>query len=251
MCDGIWERGFPVEKMTAKEAVNVKKSFNCKVQTQDGAKYVLIELPKEDRVYETFVQAIRLYTDVASLPNGLYTWIFPSPTTIALTPVLSAIEAGSAHMTIAYRVGADKIHGAGELKKQGNTVTYNLLSGTYMLKWLDSVEECREPLESTIRAAFERMVPGAVFVDTTMIVKDTRITTADLDWYSTQGFSVRLFDDAKTCVAARDEEYNRIVAEIQAAQKARVESMLAAKKRGGSRTTKGRCSRRKTKRRKM
>ena len=222
MCDSEWKRGFPVEKLSAKESVNVKSSFNCKVQLQDTTKYVLVELPKDEGAYERFVGSIELYDNVATLPDGLYTWILPSPTTIAMTPVYSAIEAGSAHMTIAYRVGAAIVYGAGELLKQGDTITYNVLSGTYMLKWLDSVPtECRETLESDVRSAFERLAPGSVHIQDTMITKDIKISQKDLDWYTEHGFRVSLFDDAKSCLAERDRLKLAINAEIQAKQRLR------------------------------
>jgi hypothetical protein len=236
------EKGFPVPPTTLQDAISIKSIMNCSVQTEEGEKYVLVE--KGDASKE-FLDSIEVYMDAASLPDGLYCWILTEPGKFAAIQVLSALEVGSIHKTIVHKLGVTKIYGAGEMRKdKGGVVSYNLLSGTYMVEWLASAEACRGQLESEIRAAFERLFPGASFSTTTFITRKLRLTATELDRYTRYGFRVRLFDDAKECILARDEEKNRRIAQAQAEIEKRAVDRL---KKGGK--TRRRRRRRHTRRR--
>jgi hypothetical protein len=235
------ERGFPVPPTTLQDAISIKSIMNCSVQTEDGEKYVLVE---KGGASKEFLDNIEVYTDTASLPDGLYCWILTDPGKFAAIQVLSALEVGSIHKTIVHKLGVTKIYGAGEMRKNNGVVSYNLLSGTYMNEWLASAEACRGKLESEIRTAFERLFPGASFGTTTLISRKLRLTATELDRYTRYGFRVRLFDDAKECILARDEEKNRRIAQAQAEIEKRAMERL---KKGGK--TRRRRRRRQTRRR--
>jgi hypothetical protein len=196
-----------------------------------------------------FLDSIEVYTDAASLPDGLYCWILTEPGKFAAIQVLSALEVGSIHMTITHKLGVTKIHGAGEMRKDKGVVSYNLLSGTYMVGWLASAEACRDQLESEIRTAFERLFPGALFGfgTKTLISQKLRLTKEELDRYTRYGFKVTEFDDAKECIKARDEEKNRRAAQQQADQQRRAKEAIERLKKGGK--TRRRRRRRHTRRR--
>jgi hypothetical protein len=248
------EKGFPVPPTTLNDAVSVKDIMNCSVQTEEGEKYVLVK--RKGDASKEFLDSIEVYTDAASLPDGLYCWILTDPGKFAAIQVLSALEVGSIHKTITHKLGVTKIHGAGEMRKdKGGLISYNLLSGTYMNEWLASAEACRGQLESEIRTAFERLFPGVLFgfVTKTLISQKLRLTKKELERYARYGFIVTEFDDPKECIKARDEEKNRQAAQQQAVQQQRakeaIERMKAAQKQVASGKTRRRRRRRRQTRR--
>ena len=110
-----------------------------KVIAMKGATYT-ITIPDKRK----FIRNLEVIAEPAAVPDGVYTWILYKPNTysneqtqFAATKVWSALELGTAHLALAARVKAKTIHGAGELKRTGDTIEYNLLSGTFVLTWLN------------------------------------------------------------------------------------------------------------------
>jgi hypothetical protein len=66
---------------------------------------------------------------IASLPDGLYTYVITSEFDLVCSPV-EMFEAGSKHIQLAKNVS--RAYAAGEFSKNGNKITYNLHSGTFM-----------------------------------------------------------------------------------------------------------------------
>lgn len=63
--------------------------------------------------------------------DGLYTWILGDDRFVA-APVTNSQEIGSLHINIAFWSGIDSPDAAGELRKTGREVDYNLKSSTFM-----------------------------------------------------------------------------------------------------------------------
>lgn len=92
------------------------------------------------RPYKRAVQQIidifkaRMLSDLTRAEDGIYTWIIKDDGKMYLSKTLGNQEIGSLHVNLDMYSGDANVVAAGELKKEGDTVTYNLRSGTYMEK---------------------------------------------------------------------------------------------------------------------
>ena len=99
---------------------------------EDGKDYRFIRpllLPRE-QIFATF--KARMTSDLASAGDGIYTWIIKDDGKMYLSKTLGNQEIGSLHGNLDMFSGDPNVIAAGELNKEGTTVTYNLRSGTYM-----------------------------------------------------------------------------------------------------------------------
>ena len=148
-----------------------------------------------------FIRNLEVVTDPAAIPDGVYTWILyktgaysGEQTQFAATKAWSALELGTAHLALAARVKAKTIHGAGELKSTGGKIEYNLLSGTFVLKWISSRKNaplCKgTELERYIDTQFKAKFPDATSHPSTFItVGDLPpFNEAELAHYRAKGF---------------------------------------------------------------
>jgi hypothetical protein len=101
---------------------------------EDGNQYRFI------RPYKRAAQEIidkfkaRMLSDLTRAEDGIYTWIIKDDGKMYLSKTLGNQEIGSLHVNLDMYSGDANVVAAGELKKEGDTVTYNLRSGTYMEK---------------------------------------------------------------------------------------------------------------------
>jgi hypothetical protein len=219
--DGWWRtpdgwkfvtRFFPV---FVKKNPDTKKSFNCDVKTE-GGQYVLATLPGREKL-AAYLKSIPIWKDLESLPDGLYTWIFyhraASPVQFAATTTWSALEMGTTHLAIAARVGASAVHGAGELRKSGDTYTYNLLSGTFTGEWKKKMKgECTpDALEAYIDTEFNRQFPDAnkTRTDATLITQDLPVTEDEIATYTNAGWTFQFFATQKDCLDVMNKKGGR------------------------------------------
>lgn len=219
--DGWWRtpdgwkfvtRFFPV---FVKKNPDTKKSFNCDVKTE-GGQYVLATLPGREKL-AAYLKSIPIWKDLESLPDGLYTWIFyhraASPVQFAATTTWSALEMGTTHLAIAARVGASAVHGAGELRKSGDTYTYNLLSGTFTGEWKKKMKgECTpDALEAYIDTEFNRQFPDAELTKTheTLITQDLPVTEDEIATYTNAGWTFQFFPTQKDCLDVMNKKGGR------------------------------------------
>ena len=183
-----------------------KKSFNCDVKNEKG-QYVMATLPARDKL-EAYLKSIPIYKDLASLPDGVYTWIFytraASPVQFAATKTWSALEMGTIHLAIASRVDASKVHGAGELRKSGATYTYNLLSGTFTEGWKKKMKDvCTgDGLEAYINNEFKTRFAKFDLsrTGTTLITQDLPVTEEEVKTYTKAGWTFQFFQTQKECL---------------------------------------------------
>ena len=200
-------RFFPV---FVKKNPDSKKSFNCDVKNE-GGQYVLATLPARDKL-EAYLKSIPIWNDLKSLPDGLYTWIFyskaASPVQFAATKTWSALEMGTTHLAIASRVEASAVHGAGELRKSGDTYVYNLLSGTFTGDWKKRVggkgvctaEGLEKYIDDEFKSRFKNFKLSKT--GTTLITGDLPVTEEDIANYTKAGWTFRFFPTQKECTDA-------------------------------------------------
>ena len=101
---------------------------------EDGNEYRFIKPYKRaaQDIIDTF--KARMLSDLSSAGDGIYTWIIKDDGKMYLSKTLGNQEIGSLHVNLDMYSGEANVIAAGELKKEGPTVTYNLRSGTYMEK---------------------------------------------------------------------------------------------------------------------
>lgn len=212
------------------------KFFLCKLKTEDG-KFVKINIPENFNLIE-FLNSFPSYNQNELInKDGLYTWILyttdpDESIKFAAVEVKNAFEVGTLHKTLALKQGAFKIYGAGELQKNGNTITYSLQSGSFTKQILNSQErkdtkkrsryfnnnnynsfnntpkkiECdSEKLERKIKSEFLKRFPGfnIKYIYNTMIDIIAPVKNEDIDFYIKSGISVDLYDTEEQCLAAQ------------------------------------------------
>jgi hypothetical protein len=219
--DGWWRtpdgwkfvtRFFPV---FVKKNPDTRQSFNCDVKTE-GGQYVLATLPGREKL-AAYLKSIPIWKDLKSLPDGLYTWIFyhraASPVQFAATTTWSALEMGTTHLAIAARVGASAVHGAGELRKSGNTYTYNLLSGTFTGEWKKKMKGTCTPdaLETYIDSEFKLRFADADITrtDRTLIDPNLPVTEDEIATYTKAGWTFQFFATQKDCLDVMNKKGGR------------------------------------------
>jgi hypothetical protein len=221
LCADAWKEGMPLKVTADGFPILMKPSMNCEFvvkDTQDIAYVGFPDVPKEKLIpmLREFLTTIpRLTADELETPpamqpdkerkapDGIYTWIYAStdgsePTFYA-SRTAAMLELGTVHYSIATAVGATAVHGAGEVWKHENTLTFNFLSGTFMEKW-QLPEGCtlkimEELLKQTLKQtfAYSHRAKGLAFrpLDTTFInTRFLELTTYELDGYVKAGFKV-------------------------------------------------------------
>lgn len=79
-----------------------------------------------------FKAKLKINEDIPGAPDGVYTWILKEGG-LVICPVESNQEIGSIHANLwTWTPTLGRILAAGELEKQGDTILYNLKSGSFM-----------------------------------------------------------------------------------------------------------------------
>jgi hypothetical protein len=120
-------------------------------------------------VVEYYTAKMKKGRDFFSEPYGLYTWIIKSGVIVSM-PVLSAQEVGSVHVNMwswTPELGRlpSAVSAAGELRKVGTNIEFNLKSGTFMKSKLaqNSVKKVDDIAEYVI-AEFAKIGISATFL---------------------------------------------------------------------------------------
>ena len=190
-----------------------KSNFSCKLQTTDG-RFIKISIPEGYNLIG-FLNSFPSYNETELIEqNGLFTWIFYSmgseqPIQFAAVAVKNAFEVGTLHKALALKMGAVRIHGAGELQKNGNEIKYNLQSGSFTKFWLNSREKSRkrlrctsDELENKIDLEFKKRFTDPITLvknKATMITEEIPVTNDDIDFYRNAGLAIDLFDTKEAC----------------------------------------------------
>ena len=135
--------------------------------------------------------------------DGIYTYLFDQSKKLHTAKVSNQFEMGSLHLTLAYEGKVKSVLAAGEMKKTGNSVSFNLLSGTFMKPWMqgDLDGECDEEVQQQTIKLFEEAGITAVYTDKAFITaKNVPVTKEQLDSYLDAGFQVKLYNNRKFCM---------------------------------------------------
>jgi hypothetical protein len=102
-------------------------------KAEDGSLYTFVKPYKADvnQIVEIF-KARMIDSFDKTDEGGVYTWIIKDDGTMYLSKTLSNQEIGSLHANLDIFTGDSNVVVAGELKRVGDTIEYNLRSGTYM-----------------------------------------------------------------------------------------------------------------------
>jgi hypothetical protein len=228
MCDEIIQRGLPV--LAEESKLDLRERFNCMVRTT-GEQVIYIELPRDPEAQRLFLDGIPVYNETNLPREGIFTWILyrtaGSPIKFAATEAISPFEIGTMHKTLAALVKADTIHGAGELKDG----SFNVLSGTYMLKW--KMEHYEDPvctpdiLESIVINLVKPFLRGYQLTNTTFIAQSQRVSPAVLDQYRAAGFLVKTYPNKAACEADPDTSNYKLAEARREAQRKTQQAMQA------------------------
>ena len=179
---------------------------NGNVKNEDG-KYVFVgkvygtkSIHEDPEKVQALLQIFpRLHAEeLRTASDGVYTWLLYSvegsdEVRFVCTEVVSPFEIGTRHQSMAYnsRIQASKLYGGGELRKKGDTIQFNLLSGTY-----SKPLAFNKSVTNTIVATFKTFFPKAEY-DTSgdsYIPNVKTVSKKLLDIYETYGYTVRVFD---------------------------------------------------------
>jgi hypothetical protein len=204
-CEVQWDNGVGYARDNFdKEFISVRNEHQCTVQF--GDKFLFIDL--KDLRRDEFIENIPLIYEKPT-DDGYYTWLIYTEDTKQLfvaTKALSILEIGTIHMDIAKRVNAKKIHAAGELKVDGESITFNLQSGTYMKPAMQKKgNRCRTDYFEELVIKKVKMYLGENAKDTEepLINKDNLpITGEELTLYESYGALITQYDSFDKCKAA-------------------------------------------------
>ena len=169
-----------------------------------GGKYVKL-VPPQGFDVNRFAPP-RIYGPREELPNGFYTYFFPSEDRIICVPVKNKFEVGANHFTLALLSEARKVIAAGELYVEGNTITFNLLSGSFMKEWMMRKLEskCDNELSQLTTELLKRQYPDHTirYTNSEILTEENiPVTREELDRYVEMGVEVRLYDSEEACNA--------------------------------------------------
>lgn len=200
-CEIAWETGTPGPDRT-KYPVWLKPSKQCTFELDGKRVYIS---PKDEDSLRTFLDSERIVTDLQTAPDGIYTWILyrtGKDIQFSAAAVRSVLEVGTLHLAIAYRTKANTVHGAGELKKEGTTVSINVQSGSFMVEW-KLPGGCS--LATMGELVLEKVKPflGSMTIDTThtdsFITDAMRPTKAEIESYKEKGLIVCEYVEEAVC----------------------------------------------------
>lgn len=137
-------------------------------------------------------------TPITSGGDGIYTFIVDQRGRVTTTRIINAIEINAKHFSMVLRdPSITSVRAAGELRKSGTNLEFNVLSGTFMKDWIDDCEsEIVEQAKRFLQAAF----PGDTVTYNPAEYARTKIDTAALDSYVAAGYEVQLFKNRRGCM---------------------------------------------------
>ena len=206
-CQEKWDDGL-ITYLEEPDAVSVRYNHNCSIQFNNQV--FTIDLDQMDK--EAFLEEMPLIYEKPT-EDGYYTWLIYSNDehnkTFVASKTLSILEIGTIHKAIGHRVNAVKIHGAGEIFVNNGAVTFNLISGTYMLPVLSSKRSrcSRDDLEDIVIKNVKLILgEDVVYTQSTLIrAENLPVTAEEIALYQRHGAVIRMYDTVAECAASRRE----------------------------------------------
>jgi hypothetical protein len=148
----------------------------------------------------------RTYGPGEELPPGVYTYLFPSIDRIICVPVKNKFELGTIHYVLAWLSRVPKVIAAGELRVERDTITFNLLSGSFMRNWMESDlgGKCNTQLRDLTQEMLRQQYPSKRIEyngDELITEENVPVTAEELNRYLEMGIEVRLYESKSDCRA--------------------------------------------------
>lgn len=138
-------------------------------------------------------------------PDGIYLYIVSDKGFFA-NQVRSYAELGTVHRILATDSGSSKVYFAGEIRKTGIHITYNLFSGTYtlvILKHNPQMEDLEERMKTNAERILREFGLNPAFLNVPYITPDTlQLTDQELELYANMGYEIRQYDTEGYCSKA-------------------------------------------------
>lgn len=216
-CERKFQNGIPNTQSPRDFIIAVHKpSANCTFEV-DG-KYAFVAAPGKAIDTINFIHEIPVLTkeEFEGAENGTYAWVIckiageeDEPPKFFTRKVRSILEVGSLHKAIVRGVLAATIHGAGEARKEGSTITFNFLSGSYMQ--IDCDKDARETFLKEHLASDEMFGKKAKFPkDMLQTFITEQPTMEELQDYADKGFRICLHDTKEECESVKHNCENRM-----------------------------------------
>ena len=157
------------------------------------------------RIIPTNKRDIRIPRSAPVTEDGVYVFLYDETGKFWTTPVHNMFEYGSVHFTLVHTSHAKAILAAGELRKSGKRLEFNLLSGSYMKEWMEDILDgkCDDLLITRTNAMLKATHPELDVVystETFVSPKIIPLTKEHLDEFHTAGFEIRLYSDKAVCL---------------------------------------------------
>lgn len=198
----------------AKKILKMKPKKNCLAKTRKGKSVFIIgnfktfTRKKAQKVFNYFKRLS--HTDLLKSPSGYYTWIIytkdnSNTVHFAATEFMNEYEIGTGHHTLGLnsRIGADKVLGGGQIKKNDDgSMVFNLRSGTYTTRRIAALTK-RELYEyiDILKTIFKTFFPktstryySESFEYPSMVIPDSLLTI-----YSKLGCTIILSKTPQAC----------------------------------------------------
>jgi hypothetical protein len=207
-CEEKWNNGIEYFEDEHDTIISIRQQHKCRVVFNGRILNINISNLNKD----TLLQDIPLIHE-RPVEHGYYTWLIYSndgDKVFVASKAYSILELGTIHRAIAYRVQPTKIHSAGEIRVDVNgTLTFNIISGTYMLPFFSSLKRSRcdkDNLESLmVRKIKEFIGEDSNFTQETLITPATLpVTQEEIDLYTRHGAVIGLpYNSTEECKAAQ------------------------------------------------
>jgi hypothetical protein len=185
-----------------------KKSCIPFIDVDGKVYYVKVAAPEaRSRNFDAFREAVQAMTEAyrggafAAAPDGIYTWILGDKG-FAAAKVRSRLELGTLHKQLAFLTGTKSVRAAGECKKEGVNLEFNIESGTYSLPMSRSKKSGTATLLKRGEKAFRGMgleAKGSSELRSLITDLLVPITRAELQRYKDAGFEVLMTVSEKDC----------------------------------------------------
>jgi hypothetical protein len=199
---------------------NTLSRHRCKPATIDGErKYVSVYLgphiknedkPKIRTCIDYSLPIYKGINNVPELPDMGYLFVIgttdefnnDAPVQIYFQPVLSSLELGSQHATLVMRTRIKHVYAAGEMRKEGNRVVYNMLSGTFMVAFIhekEAIKMTNALFRSLTHDSLRERRMEVHYDDSGAPLIDRDVLKSELLHAKRCGYSVELFNDKERC----------------------------------------------------
>ena len=172
-----------------------------------GKIYGILDINKDITKVSEFLENFTVFNkdELLNASDGIYNWLLYSDTSEDIkfisTQIVSPYDIGTTHQSIACnnKVDAVVIYGAGELKKEGNKIIFNLVSGTFTKKLIQF--DFDKIVKNQIINKFNEIFPDSEYDNTTdsYIYNLKTVSNKLLELYKHAGYFVKTFELSNDC----------------------------------------------------